>query len=163
MIRKLSISDYDSVLKVINDSAHAYKGVIPKDRWKEPYMTAEELKREFEDRVVFYGWIKNGSLVGVMGIQDLCEITLIRHSYIQKKYQRQGLGGKLLKHLIKIAKTSVILVGTWEDANWAIRFYKKNGFKLIKQEEKNILLRKYWNIPERQIETSVVLKLKKIR
>lgn len=161
MIRKLSTSDFTSTLKVINESAQAYRSVIPDDRWREPYMPAEELKDEIEMGVRFYGWVEDGFLVGVMGIQSVKDTTLIRHSYIIPKYQRRGGGGKLLNHLMKLAKTPEILVGTWEDATWAIRFYEKYGFKSVSHKEKNDLLRKYWNIPERQIETSVVLKLKR--
>jgi len=161
MIRKLLPSDFDSILKVVNNAAQAYKGVIPDDRWKEPYMSAEELEKEIEAGVVFYGWIEDNALLGVMGVQSVKDTTLIRHSYVLTKHQRRGIGGKLLKHLISLAKTSEILVGTWASAIWAIRFYEKHGFKLVSLEEKDRLLRKYWKIPERQIETSVVLRLKK--
>jgi len=161
LIRKLSLSDFDSILEVINDAAKAYKGVIPKDRWKEPYMPADELRGEIEAGVIFYGWVEDELIVGVMGIQAVKDTTLIRHSYVLPKYQRRGIGGKLLKHLINLAYTPEILVGTWADVTWAISFYEKNGFELLSHEEKDRLLRKYWDIPERQIETSVVLKHKK--
>jgi len=161
MICKLSPSDVDSVLRVVNDAAQAYKGVIPDDRWKEPYMSAEELKKEIEAGVRFYGWVEDDTLLGVMGIQHIKDTTLIRHSYVLTKYQRGGIGGKLLGHLMSLAKTPEILVGTWQDATWAIRFYEKHGFKLVSRKEKDRLLREYWNIPERQIETSVVLKFKR--
>jgi len=161
MICKLSPSDVDSVLRVVNDAAQAYKGVIPDDRWKEPYMPAEELKKEIEAGVRFYGWVEDDTLLGVMGIQHIKDTTLIRHSYVLTKYQRGGIGGKLLGHLMSLAKTPEILVGTWQDATWAIRFYEKHGFKLVSRKEKDRLLREYWNIPERQIETSVVLKFKR--
>ena len=161
MIRKLLPSDFDSILKVVNNAAQAYKGVIPDDRWKEPYMSAEELEKEIEAGVVFYGWIEDNALLGVMGVQSVKDTTLIRHSYVLTKHQRRGIGGKLLKHLISLAKTSEILVGTWASAIWAIRFYEKHGFKLVSLEEKDRLLRKYWKIPERQIETSIVLRLKR--
>jgi len=161
MICRLSSTDSDSILRVVNDAAEAYKGVIPEDRWKEPYMPAEELRREIEGGVEFYGWTENNGLVAVMGIQPVNEVTLIRHAYVVPSRQRRGIGKKLLNHLIKIAQTSQILVGTWEAAHWAISFYEKHGFRLVPKEEKNKLLKKYWNIPERQIETSVVLKLKK--
>jgi len=161
MICKLLPSDVDSVLRVVNDAAQAYKGVIPDDRWKEPYMSAEELKKEIEAGVRFYGWVEDDTLLGVMGIQHIKDTTLIRHSYVLTKYQRGGIGGKLLGHLMSLAKTPEILVGTWQDATWAIRFYEKHGFKLVSRKEKDRLLREYWNIPERQIETSVVLKFKR--
>ncbi|MFH0748974.1 MAG: GNAT family N-acetyltransferase [Candidatus Bathyarchaeota archaeon] len=161
MIRKLSLSDFDTILKVINDAAQAYKGVIPKDREKEPYMGADELIDEIESSVVFYGWVEEDKIVGVMGVQAVKDTTLIRHSYVLTKHQRKRIGRKLLEHLISLANTTEVLVGTWEAATWAIRFYEEHGFKLVSSEEKDRLLRKYWDIPERQIETSVVLKFKK--
>jgi GNAT superfamily N-acetyltransferase len=161
MICRLSLTDFNSILSVVNDAAEAYKGVIPEDRWKEPYMPAEELKEEIESGVEFYGWTENNALVAVMGIQPVNDVTLIRHAYVVTNRQRRGIGKKLLNHLVKLAQTSQILVGTWEAAHWAISFYEKHDFKLVPKDEKNRLLKKYWNIPERQIETSVVLKLKK--
>jgi GNAT superfamily N-acetyltransferase len=161
MICRLSPSEFDSMLNVVNDAAQAYKGVIPEDRWKEPYMPAKELRKEIESGVEFYGWMENGASVAVMGIQLVNDVTLIRHSYVRTDHQRRGIGEKLLKHLLGLARTSEVLVGTWEAAYWAIRFYEKHGFRLVSKEEKNRLLRKYWDIPERQVETSVVLKLKK--
>ena len=158
MICSLLPSDFDAILKVINDAAQAYKGVIPDDRWKEPYMSAEELKEEIEAGVRFFGWVEGGHLLGVTGIQALQDTTLIRHAYVLPGYQRQGIGTKLLEYLIGLAETLEILVGTWVDATWAIRFYEKRGFKLVSSREKDRLLRTYWNIPERQIETSVVLR-----
>ena len=161
MICRLSPSEFDSMLNVINEAAHAYKGVIPEDRWKEPYMSAEELEEEIESGVEFYGWIEDNSLVGVMGIQFLGDVTLIRHAYVHTSHQRGGIGGNLLEHLVSLARSSEVLVGTWESAHWAVRFYEKHRFKLVSKEEKEKLLREYWKIPERQVETSVVLKLKK--
>jgi GNAT superfamily N-acetyltransferase len=161
MICRLSSSEFDSILGVVNDAAEAYRGVIPEDRWKEPYMSAEELRNEIESGVEFYGWIENNVLVAVMGIQLVNDVTLIRHSYVLTSRQRRGIGKNLLNYLISLARTSEILVGTWEAAYWAISFYEKHGFRLMPSEEKNRLLRKYWNITERQIETSVVLELKK--
>jgi GNAT superfamily N-acetyltransferase len=161
LIRKLQPAEFNSILHVVNDAAEAYRGVIPKDRWKEPYMTAEELKEEIESEVEFHGWIEDKVLVAVMGIQRVNDVTLIRHAYVLTNRQRRGIGEKLLKHLLSLARTNEVLVGTWEAAHWAIRFYEKNCFKSVSKEEKNRLLRKYWNIPKRQIETSVVLKLKK--
>jgi len=160
MIRKLAASEFDAVLTVVNDAAQAYKGVIPQDRWHEPYMPASELESEIAFGVEFYGWIENGVLVAVMGIQLVKDVTLIRHAYVLTAYQRRGIGEKLLKRLMRLALTDTVLVGTWEAVYWAVRFYEKHGFKLVPTEEKNRLLREYWHIPERQIETSVVLKLK---
>jgi GNAT superfamily N-acetyltransferase len=161
MICRLSPSEFDSMLNVVNDAAQAYKGVIPEDRWKEPYMQAKELRKEIESGVEFYGWMENGALVAVMGIQLVNDVALIRHSYVLTDHQRRGIGEKLLKHLLGLARSSEVLVGTWEAAFWAIRFYEKHGFRLVSKEEKDRLLRKYWDIPERQVETSVVLKLRK--
>ena len=157
MIRSLLPSDFNAILKVINDAAQAYKGVIPDDRWKEPYMPAGELKEEIEAGVRFFGWVEGGHLLGVTGIQAL-DTTLIRHAYVLPGCQRRGIGTRLLEYLMDSAETSEILVGTWADATWAIRFYEKHGFKLVSSREKDRLLRTYWNIPERQIETSVVLR-----
>jgi GNAT superfamily N-acetyltransferase len=160
MIYRLSPSEFDSMLNVVNDAAQAYKGVIPEDRWKEPYMPTEELRKEIESGVEFYGWKEDNVLVAVMGIQLVNDVTLIRHAYVLTDHQRRGIGENLLKYLLSLARTSEVLVGTWEAAYWAVRFYEKHGFRLVSKEEKDRLLRKYWNIPERQIETSVVLKLK---
>jgi len=161
MISKLQRAESKSILHVVNDAAEAYRGVIPEDRWKEPYMPAEELREEIESGVEFYGWVENSALVAVMGIQRVNDVTLIRHAYVLTNRQRSGIGEKLLKYLLSLAQTSEVLVGTWEAAYWAIRFYEKHGFRLVTKEEKDRLLRKYWNIPERQTETSVVLELKK--
>ncbi len=158
MIRNLLSSDFDAVLKVINDAAQAYKGVIPNDRWKEPYMLAEELKEEIEAGVRFLGWVEDSHLLGVMGIQAIKDATLIRHAYVVTKCQGRGIGTELLEHLIGLAQTPEILVGTWANATWAIRFYEKHSFKLASPKEKDELLRTYWNIPDRKIETSVVLR-----
>ncbi len=161
MICRLTLSNFSSILEVINEAAQAYKGTIPDDRWKEPYMLAEELQKEIDAGVEFYGWIEDSTVVGVMGIQHVKNITLIRHSYVLSEHQRKGIGSKLLECLKRIAKTPEVLVGTWQDATWAIRFYERNEFKLVSPAEKDRLLREYWDIPERQIETSVVLKLDK--
>jgi len=160
MICRLLPSEFDAILNVVNDAAQAYKGVIPQDRWKEPYMPVSELKQEIASGVEFYGWKENGVLMAVMGIQRLNDVTLIRHAYVLTVHQRTGIGEKLLKHLMSLARASTVLVGTWEAAHWAVRFYEIQGFTLVPKEEKDRLLRKYWNIPERQIETSVVLKFK---
>jgi GNAT superfamily N-acetyltransferase len=160
MISRLNPPDFTQILHVVNDATEAYKGVIPEDQWREPYMSTEELKEEIESGIKFYGWTENHTLVAVMGIQPVNDVTLIRHAYVLTTRQRNGIGGKLLKHLLNLAQTSVVLVGTWEAAYWAIRFYEKHGFKLLSRQETDKLLRKYWTISERQIETSVVLKLK---
>ena len=161
MISKLANSDLQAILNVVNDAAVAYKGKIPTDRWKEPYMLKQELEKEIQSGVQFYGLKNNNVLVAVMGIQLVNDVTLIRHAYVLTSYQRKRYGGKLLNHLLALAQTSTIYAGTWEAANWAIKFYQKNGFKLGSTEEKNNLLKKYWSIPERQVETSVVLELKR--
>jgi GNAT superfamily N-acetyltransferase len=160
MISKLQPTEFNSILHLVNDAAEAYRGVIPEDRWKEPYMSTEELREEIESGVEFYGWVEDKVLVAVMGIQRVNDVTLIRHAYVLTRRQRRGIGEKLLNHLLSLARTTEVLVGTWEAAHWAIRFYEKHGFKLVSKEEKDRLLRKYWNIPQRQVETSVVLKLK---
>jgi GNAT superfamily N-acetyltransferase len=161
MIRKLQPAEFNSLLHVVNDAAEAYRGVIPEDRWEEPYMSAEELREEIESGVEFYGWMENSVLMAVMGIQRVNDVTLIRHAYVLTNRQRRGIGENLLRHLLSLARTSEVLVGTWEATYWAIRFYEKHCFRLVTREEKDRLLRKYWNIPERQIETSVVLELQK--
>jgi N-acetylglutamate synthase-like GNAT family acetyltransferase len=156
MIRKCKQSDIDAIFDIINDAALAYKGIIPDDRWHEPYMSDEEVRHAIKDGVVFWGLEHEGTLAGVMGIQDKGDAALIRHAYVLTRMRRQGIGEKLLGHLAGlIAKP--ILVGTWKDASWAVAFYRKNGFYLVSDEETDRLLRKYWSIPERQIETSVVL------
>jgi GNAT superfamily N-acetyltransferase len=161
MISRLQPTEFKHILHVVNNAAEAYRGVIPEDRWKEPYMSTEEIRGEIESGVEFYGWVEDDVLVAVMGIQLVNDVTLIRHAYVLTNRQRKGIGEKLIRHLVSVAQTSQILVGTWEATHWAIRFYEKHAFKLVSKEEKDRLLRKYWNIPERQIETSVVLKLKK--
>ena len=161
MISKLAKTDFQSLLNLVNNAAVAYRGKIPNDRWKEPYMTAEELIREIGGRVQFYGWIEHDVLVAAMGIQAVNDVTLIRHAYVLTSHQRRGYGEKLLKHLLAMAETSTVYVGTWEAATWAINFYQKNGFKLVSNKEKGKLLKKYWNIPNRQVETSVVLRLER--
>ncbi len=156
MIRMAAESDLEPMIEIINDAAQAYKGVIPADRWREPYMAREELLGEIEDGVVFWCLAEGGALLGVMGIQDRGEVALIRHAYVRNSSRGRGIGTQLLRHLVsKAAKP--ILVGTWAAASWAISFYEKNGFTRVPAPEKDRLLRKYWDIPERQIETSVVL------
>ncbi|MGD9302257.1 MAG: GNAT family N-acetyltransferase, partial [Desulfobacterales bacterium] len=153
MIRMCKQSDIDTIFTIINDAALAYKGIIPDDRWHEPYMSAKEIRHAIIDGVVFWGLEAEGNLAGVMGIQDKGDVALIRHAYVLTRARRQGLGDKLLRHLAG-QTDKPILVGTWKDASWAIAFYRKNGFHLVSDEDKDRLLRKYWSIPERQIETS---------
>ena len=150
--------EIDAILEVVNDAAQAYKGVIPADCWKEPYMTKEELSEEIKQRVDFYGYFQNKKLVAVMGIQKVQDVTLIRHAYVRTINQRKGLGEKLLRRLLTLADGGEVLVGTWKAAWWAIRFYEKNEFRLIPLESRS-KLKQYWTIPERQVETSIVLRL----
>lgn len=161
MIRRLTDADFQTIFDIVNDAAVAYRGKIPADCYKTPYMPQEELKEEIETGVQFYGIMVNGVLAAVMGIQGVGDVTLIRHAYTLTSHQRQGLGEQLLNHLLGLAKTPRVLVGTWETAPWAIRFYQKHGFVLLSREETNKLLKKYWHIPERQIETLVVLEQKR--
>jgi GNAT superfamily N-acetyltransferase len=160
MIRKLINTDFQEILMAVNDAAVAYRGKIPADRWKEPYMPAEELKEEIKSGIQFFGYAENGALIAVMGIQPVGDVTLIRHAYTLTSQQRRGAGEKLLNRLLSLAQTDRILVGTWETAPWAIKFYQKHGFTLLSREETNKLLKKYWKIPERQVETSIVLEYK---
>lgn len=156
MIRLCRNDEFDTVCEIVNDAAEAYRGIIPPDRWHEPYMPPEELRHEMDAGVVFWGWEDDGRLVGVMGIQDVRDVTLIRHAYVRTARRNQGLGGRLLAHLHARASRPV-LVGTWAAATWAVRFYEKHGFRRVTPREKDRLLRTYWSIPERQVETSVVL------
>lgn len=156
MIRPCTEHDMDSIYEIINDAAQAYKGIIPEDRWHEPYMTRDALKNEMDDGVQFWGVEDNGELVGVMGIQDKGGVDLIRHAYVRTDQRRKGLGRQLLKNL-ESKTEKPILIGTWADAVWAVAFYQKNGYRLLDPEEKTMLLHRFWNIPERQVETSVVL------
>ncbi len=160
MIRQCTKDDFNLMFSIINDAARVYRGIIPDDRWKEPYMPAEELRHEIEDGVVFWGFEEGGQLLGIMGIQDKGDVTLIRHAYVRSRVQKNGIGTKLLRHL-ETMTDKPLLIGTWASAGWAISFYAKNGFDLVTEEEKNRLLGKYWSIPERQVETSVVLAKKK--
>lgn len=156
MIRRCEDKDFDLIYQIINDAAGRYKGVIPKDRWKQPYMSKDELRREIDKGIVFWGYKKASQLVGVMGIQPVKDVTLIRHAYVCTAYQNKGIGTKLLAYLQEQTNRP-ILMGTWKQASWAISFYQKHGFRLVSPKEKDRLLKKYWSIPQRQIETSVVL------
>ncbi|WP_165045778.1 GNAT family N-acetyltransferase [Dysgonomonas sp. ZJ709] len=156
MIRKCLDSEIEIIYEIINDASIAYQDVIPPDRWKQPYMEMDELKEQIADGVAFCCYVENNEMVGVMGIQNKGDVKLIRHSYVRTRNRNGGIGTKLLNHLLD-SQEKPILIGTWKDAVWAIDFYTKNGFRLVEEEEKNMLLKKYWKIPERQVETSVVL------
>jgi N-acetylglutamate synthase-like GNAT family acetyltransferase len=156
MIRRCHDADFEIVHSIINESAQVYQGVIPEDRWKIPYMSENELRQEISEGVVFWGYEEDGRLLGVMGIQHVQDVILIRHAYIRPEKQNQGFGSNLLVELCRQTDRP-ILIGTWADARWAIRFYEKHGFKRVSQQEKKRLLEKYWSIPTRQVETSVVL------
>jgi GNAT superfamily N-acetyltransferase len=145
-----------AILAIVNAAAEAYRGVIPADRWREPYMDMRELESEIADGVSFWGSYSDGALIGVMGIQQLDDVDLIRHAYVLPTNQGRGVGGELLLHLRRLSSKRM-LVGTWAAAQWAIRFYRHNGFELVSRETKTVLLKTYWTIPERQVETSVVL------
>ena len=157
MIIEYTKSEVPNILHVINNAALRYKGVIPNDCWHEPYMEEKELIIEFTNGVRMFGYIRNNELVGVMGIQELKNVTLIRHAYILSHYQGTGIGNKLLQYLFEINKNSCLLVGTWRAATWAIKFYEKFGFVLHSKKRTAYLLKKYWKISSKQIENSVVL------
>jgi len=156
IIRRSAAGDFGVILSIINDAARAYRGIIPADRWHEPYMPKEELTAEIDDGVEFWVAEDEGRVVGVMGIQDKGDVALVRHAYVVPTTQRSGIGTTLLRHIEGLVEKP-ILIGTWATASWAIEFYRRNGFDLVSQSEKDRLLRKYWSIPTRQIETSVVL------
>lgn len=156
-IRKCTQSDKEEIYKIINQAAVIYKGIIPDDRYHEPYMPMENLNQEMQ-KMSFFGYEENNQLVGIMGFQPVKDVTLIRHAYVLPERQGQGIGSLLLEHLKDLTETNWLMVGTWATASWAIRFYQKRGFH--KLEKKDEYLRKYWNIPERQVETSVVLGMK---
>jgi GNAT superfamily N-acetyltransferase len=155
-IRPCRDDERPAILAIVNAAAEAYRGAIPADRWHEPYMEAGELDAEIAAGVVFWGYEADGELIGVMGIQAVGDVDLIRHAYVAPSRQRAGVGGALLRHLLQTA-TRPMLVGTWAAAGWAIRFYERHGFELVTPERKTVLLQRYWSIPERQIDTSVVL------
>ena len=155
-VRKSVEADFSAILAIVNDAARVYRAVIPADRWHEPYMSAEELEREITQGVVFWVAEQAGLVSGVMGIQDKGDVALVRHAYVASSTQRTGVGTKLLRHVEGLVDKP-ILIGTWAAASWAIDFYRRNGFTLLASGDKDRLLRKYWSIPARQIETSVVL------
>ena len=156
MIRKSRAADAPAMCAIINDAARAYRGVIPADRWHEPYMPMQELAAEIAAGVEFWVAEEDERVLGVMGIQDKDDVALVRHAYVSSGTQRKGLGTKLLRHVTNLTPKPV-LIGTWAAATWAIDFYRRNGFTLVSEEAKNRLLRRYWSIPARQVETSVVL------
>ncbi len=159
MIRKCQKTDFNRIYLIVNEAAKAYAGHIPADCYHQPYMPKEELQREMQ-RMTFFAWQEDQALIGVMASEPIKDVTLIRHAYILPQWQSHGIGGKLLQHILNQATTSRILVGTWADAVWALNFYNKHGFKMLPEKDK--LLKNYWDIPDRQIETSVVLGIEKI-
>ena len=156
MIRKCTDNDLPALYAIINNAAQAYKGVIPADRWHEPYMPMDELSQEIRAGVQFWGYESDGELVGVMGIQDKNDVVLIRHAYVKTTRRNQGIGTNLLRHLERMT-TKPILIGTWADATWAILFYEKNGYRCLSRKDTEHLLRQYWSVPDRQVATSIVL------
>ena len=157
MISKYTKSNISKILHVINDASLRYKGVIPDDCWHEPYMSKDELINEFNDGVHMYGYHDNNNLIAVIGIQKIKDAILIRHAYTLTYYQNKGVGSAMLEYLLKKNENSRLLVGTWKNAEWAIRFYEKFGFILHEREQSTLFLKKYWNIPLKQIKNSVVL------
>jgi len=156
MIRQCQPEDIESIFTVVNDAAKAYQGVIPPDCYHEPYMPIDELSREMQ-QMSFLGWWSERQLVGVMGFQRVKDVTLIRHAYVMTSWQRQGIGSQLFDYLKRLTQTPQLLVGTWVAARWAIAFYEKHGFRILPDKDK--LLTTYWQISDRQVETSVVLGL----
>ena len=156
LIRQSREADSGAMLAIINAAAQAYRAVIPADLWQDPYMPPDELQNQIADGVTFWGAEEDGRLLGVMGIQDKGEVTLVRHAYVAPAVQRKGVGTSLLRHLRGLTSKPV-LIGTWADASWAIEFYRRNGFTVVPSKDYHVLIRRYWSIPARQIETSVVL------
>jgi N-acetylglutamate synthase-like GNAT family acetyltransferase len=156
LIRRSLEADFAAMLAIINDAAQAYRGVIPADQWQEPYMPSAKLQNEISAGVAFWIAEDDGRLAGVMGIQDKGDVALVRHAYVAPAMQRKGVGGMLLRHVESLTGKP-ILIGTWADASWAIEFYRRNGFTIVPNLHKNSLLQRYWSIPARQVETSVVL------
>ena len=156
MIRSCREDEFNLIHEIINDAAQAYRGVIPADCWSDPYMSQAELTVEIAAGVQFLGYEQDGELVGVMGVQDVGDVTLIRHAYVRTSHRNLGIGGQLLARLANQTQRP-LLIGTWEDAIWAVRFYQNRGFRLVRPEDKDPLLIKYWSVPPRQREVSVVL------
>ncbi len=157
MISEYKKTDASKILHVINDASLRYKGIIPDDCWHEPYMSKQELIDEFSDGVCMYGYHHNNILIGVIGIQEAKDVILIRHAYTLTTFQGKGTGSALLEYLLRKNQNSRLLVGTWRNATWAIRFYEKFGFILHAKDQSTLLLNKYWKLPSKQIENSVVL------
>ena len=157
MISEYKKTDTSKILYIINDASLRYKGAIPDDCWREPYMSKQELIDEFNDGVRMYGYHNNNMLIGVIGIQEVKDVILIRHTYTLTSYQGKGTGSALLEYLLKKNQNFRLLVGTWRSATWAIRFYENFGFILHAKEQSTLLLKKYWKIPLKQIKNSVVL------
>ena len=156
MIEPCTSGDFTTIYDIINDGAQAYRGTIPEDRWHDPYMSEEELQQQMDEGVLFWKYTEDGKVTGIMGIQFKSDVTLIRHAYVRTTERGKGIGSMLLAHLCRQTDMPV-LIGTWADASWAISFYIKHGFTQVSADEKNRLLVKYWSIPARQVETSVVL------
>ena len=157
MISEYTKGDTSKILHVINDASSRYKGIIPDNCWHEPYMSEQELIDEFSDGVCMFGYHQNNKLIGVIGIQEVKDVVLIRHAYTLTSYQCKGTGSALLEYLLKKNQNSHLLVGTWRNATWATRFYEKFGFILHAKDQSTLLLKKYWKIPSNQIKNSVVL------
>jgi GNAT superfamily N-acetyltransferase len=155
-IRRCRADEHPTILAIVNAAAEAYRGVIPEDCWHEPYLSSSQLEREIAAGIVFWGYEKDGALIGVMGIQPVQDVDLIRHAYVRPGHQHHGIGSRLLTHLQGLTARRM-LVGAWAEAGWAIRFYQRHGFELVSPERKSSLLKTYWTVSERQIETSVVL------
>ena len=156
MIRRSAEADHETILAIVNDAARAYRGVIPADRWHDPYMPADELAREIAAGVAFWLAEEDGRVLGVMGIQDKGDVALVRHAYVASNLQKKGVGTTLLRHVEGLT-SKPILIGTWASASWAIDFYRRNGYTVVSDQDKDRLLQTYWSIPARQVETSVVL------
>lgn len=156
MIRICGEYDVESIYDIINDASQAYIGIIPDDRFHEPYMTLKELNEEIMDGVLFWGYEIDNEIVGVMGFQEKGDVSLIRHAYVRTNQRNNGIGGELLAYLISLTQRP-LLIGTWTSAFWAIGFYEKHGFQVVSETSKETLLRKYWNVPDKQIQSSVVL------
>ena len=157
MISEYKKTDISKILYIINDASLRYKDTIPDDCWREPYMSKQELIDEFNDGVRMYGYHNNNRLIGVIGIQEVKDVILIRHAYTLTSFQKKGVGSALLEYLLKKNQNSRLLVGTWKSATLAIRFYEKFNFILHTEEQSNLLLKKYWKISSTQIKNSVVL------
>jgi len=157
MINEYTKTNTSKILYIINDASLRYKGIIPNNCWQEPYMSKQKLVDEFNSGVRMFGYSHNKKLIGVIGIQEIKDVTLIRHAYTLTSYQGKGTGSALLEYLLKKNQNSRLLVGTWKNAIWAIKFYEKFSFILHAKDQSTLLLKKYWKIPLKQIKNSVVL------